>query len=136
MSREGPPARAYPEGMKPLARVGRWIGALLLATLVAASASCDRDVLTPAEVKDACRKDPTSKCCATSDCGSGYVCDFNVVCAQHSDHQVGCDPAEGDRQCHAVCDTATPCATGQTCTRKSFFSFSDAGKVASICVAP
>jgi hypothetical protein len=122
--------------MNPLARGGRWIVPLLLATLVAAGASCDRDVVTAAEVRDACHKDPTSKCCATSDCATGYVCDFSVVCAQASDHQVDCDPAEGDRQCHALCDEAAPCATGQTCTRKSLFNFSDAGSSASFCIAP
>jgi hypothetical protein len=136
MSREGSPARRYPEGMKPLARGGRWMVSLFLATLVAASGSCGRDVMTSTEVREACRKDPTSKCCAPSDCATGWVCDFSFVCAQGSDLQVDCDPGTGDRQCHAVCDPATPCATGQTCARKSLFNASDAGMTVSFCVAP
>jgi hypothetical protein len=122
--------------METVARVGRWIVALLLATVVAASVSCSRDVLTSTEVRDACRKDPTSKCCAMSDCATGSVCDFSVVCAQGSDLQVGCDPGKGDRQCHAPCDTATPCPTGQTCTQKALFNATDTGSAASFCVAP
>ncbi len=60
--------------MPPLAR---W---MLLLTMVVASASCDRDVRTAAEVRDACRKDPTSKCCAPADCANGEICDFSIVC--------------------------------------------------------
>ncbi|MDB4980351.1 MAG: hypothetical protein JWM82_1103 [Myxococcales bacterium] len=122
--------------MERLARAGRWMVSLLLATVVTATASCGSDVMTAAQVRDACRKDPTSKCCATSDCATGWVCDFSFVCGQHSDHQVGCDLGEGDRQCHAPCDVATPCATGQTCARRSLYDASDAGKSVSFCVAP
>jgi hypothetical protein len=119
--------------MKPR---GRWIVSLLLAMLVAASAACDRDVMTATEVRDACRKDPTSKCCAQSECGIGSVCDFSFVCGQGSDHQVDCDPGTGDRQCHAKCDVARPCATGETCETKALFDASDAGMSLSFCVAP
>jgi hypothetical protein len=110
-------------------------GALLVLSAVAA-VSCGSAGPTPAEAVAACRKDPSSKCCDDADCGLDELCDFSLICAQGSDHEVTCDPPMGDRTCHARCDVAKPCAGGQTCQPRTIYGATDTGSSVEFCAAP
>lgn len=106
-----------------------------LFLIVLAHESCKSD-LTPGEVLEACRRDPSAECCATIDCANGSVCNFSYVCAQGGDHQVTCDAPTGDRKCHGTCDASHPCSTGQSCQSVALFDGTDTGKNVAICLGP
>jgi hypothetical protein len=110
-------------------------GALLVLSAVAA-VSCGSAGPTPAEAVAACRKDPSSKCCTDADCTTGSICDFSLVCAQGSDHEVTCNPPTGDRTCHTLCGGGASCATGTTCQQRTLYGATDFGTAVDLCAAP
>ena len=106
----------------------------LLVTLL--GAACGSDDPTPAEARTACKNDPSSRCCGDSDCRSIEACDFSLVCAQGSDHEVTCDAPSGDRQCHLRCSAQVACPAGLACKPVAIFQANDTPTDVSFCVAP
>lgn len=83
---------------------------------------------SPLEV---CRADPSSKCCANSDCGANQVCDFSYICSP-TPSGVSCSSGSGTRVCLDRC-TNSSCDAPKSCTTLEQFAGGDAGEVFDVC---